>query len=315
MLYEFALDPAAISDRASARYFFDSFRPEKGRLISQFPAKWKKKVFEHCKANMPDGSTSQYIIEKLRKMDGCLVKSGRLFDPDLDWVVNAVAAHDADPFRAIISPTPGPGVLSPDVDEDVPAWNVETTVTAGRRSGELATVCDGLLKTAKELILVDPYFSGTSAQMRVLNEILGRATQGFPLERIEYHVKEQMDSESYEARLRADVVPGLRDLSVPLYVIRWQDCSETLHDRYILTDRAGVNVAQGLSACRREEADTTDVSLLGKSAFDLRRCQYSANNDGCFKFIDGWYVQNGSVLPVTIEDGQYIPPPLAKAAN
>jgi hypothetical protein len=306
MLYEFALDPAAISDKASARYFFESFRPEKGRLISQFPAKWKKKVFEHCKANIPDGLSSQYIIERLRKLDGCLVKSGRLFDPDLDWVVNAVAANGTDPFRAIISPTSGPGVFSPDIDEDVPEWNVETAVTAGRRSGELAAVCAGMLKTAKELILVDPYFSGSTAQVRVLNEILDRANQGLALERIEYHVKEQMDAESYATRLRVDVLPSLQSLSVPVYVIRWQNQSETLHDRYILTNLAGINVAQGLSECRREEADTTDVSLLGKTAFELRRSQYSAKNDGNFKFVDGWCIQNGQVSSVKLENGQWV---------
>ena len=178
MLHEFALDPATISDRASARYFFDSLRAEKGRLIAQFPSRWKRKVFEHCKANIPDGSTSQYIIEKLRRMDGCLVRSGRSYDPSLEWVVNAVAAHGVEPFQAIISPSSAPGVLNPDVDDDTPEWNVATTVSVGRRSGELETACNGLLKTAKELVLVDPYFSGRDAQMRVLKGILNRASQG-----------------------------------------------------------------------------------------------------------------------------------------
>jgi hypothetical protein len=309
MLHEFALDPATISDRASARYFFDAFKPEKGRLISQFPKRWKRLVYDHCRSILPEGTSLKYIEEKLRKMDGSLVKSGRSFDPGIPWVINAVEAHKQDPFRAIISPTPGPGILSEDVDEDSPAWKMDACISVIRRAGEMVQGCRGLLRKARELIFVDPYFDASSAQMRVFNAFLAEALLGLPLERIEYHVKEQrLDHHAYERRIEQDILVRLRGLAVPLYIIRWQDAEETLHDRYILTDIAGVSVPQGLAECRAEEADTTDISLLSHEVFELRKNQYSPANVNSLKFVDGWCIHDGTICQVkpTIGDWEFL---------
>ncbi len=305
MLHEFALDPEVICDKASARYFFDACKAEKGRLISQFPGKWKRKVCEHCKAVVPDGTSLKYIEERLAQLGNNLVRMGRAYDSEQGWVANAVSSHNETPFRAIVSTCSGPSVLSADVDEDTPEWRVDTCVAVQRRPTPLAAGCEGLLKAAKELVFVDPFFSGNQLQMSVLIEFLSRALDGSPVERLEYHVKERVDSGAYEQRLLQDVAPNLPDLPVPFYIIRWQNGAETLHDRYILTNLAGVTVGQGLSECRADETDTTDISLLGQEGFERRRFQYSAENDGCFKFVDGWCIRNGQIDPVTIKDGKW----------
>ena len=87
--------------------------------------------------------------------------------------------------------------------------------------------------------------------------------------------------------------------------MRRQNGDGTLHDRYILTDLAGVSIPQGLSECRAEEADTTEISLLSQEVFKHRRTQYSAENNGCFKFVDGWKIASGSIEPISIKDGEW----------
>lgn len=306
MLHEFALDPQLICDRLSARYFFDACKPEKGRLISQFPKRWKKLVYDHCRSILPEGSSLKYIEEKLRNLDGILIKSGRTYDPDLEWVVNAVTAHKQDPFRAIISPNPGPGILDPVVDEDTPDWKTNTCITVGRRSQNLVKGCQGLLRSAKELVFVDPYFDGSRAQMRVFKGLLAEGMKGLPLTRVEYHIKEQrLDHQAYQRRLEQEVLHQLPELPVPLHIIRWQDGDETLHDRYVLTDLAGVSIPQGLSECRAEESDTTEVSLLSQEVFERRRSQYSAKNTGSFNFVDGWKIENGSIDSISRKDDEW----------
>ncbi len=306
MLHEFALDPRLICDRHSARYFFDACKPEKGRLISQFPKRWKKLVYEHCKSVVPHGTSLKYIEERLRQLDGTLIRTGRNYDSEKDWVTNAVASHQEQPFGAIVSPNPGPGVLGSDVDEDTPEWKTDVCITAQRSATKLTEGCGGLLRNAKNLILVDPYFNGTGVQMRVLKALLNEALRGFPLGRIEYHVKEnRLDHQAYERRLNTDVLNQLPKLPAPLHIIRWQDGDETLHDRYVLTDLAGVSIPQGLSECRAEESDTTEISLLSQEVFERRCAQYSAKNTGCFKFVDGWKIANGSIAPIIIKNDEW----------
>ena len=309
MLHEFALDPQLISDRNSARYFFDACKPEKGRLIAQFPKRWKKLVYEHCRSIVPEGSSLKYIEERLRNLDASLVRTSRTYDAQRDWLVNAVASHSEQPFRAIISPRPGPGVLPAEVDEDTPVWKTDMCITVERRSADLTRGCCGLLRYAKELIFIDPYFDGSRAQIRVFKALLAEAlsVSGLALDRIEYHVKEnRLDNQAYAQRIENDILPQLPPLLVPIHIIRWQDGSETLHDRYILTDLAGVSIPQGLSECRAEESDTTEVSLLSQETFERRRTQYSAENDGCFRFVDGWRITNNEIKSITIENGEWI---------
>jgi len=306
MLHEFALDPQLISDRHSARYFFDACKPEKGRLISQYPKKWKRMVFRHCQEILPDGSSLKYIEERLRKLDASLVRTSRTYDSEKDWLVNAVASHNEEPFRAIVSPSPGPGVLAAEVDENTPDWKTDVCITVERKPADLTIGCCGLLKQAKELVFIDPYFDGARAQMRVFKALLAEALSGLALGRIEYHVKEnRLDHQAYVQRIQNDILPQLPLLPAPLHIIRWQDGNETLHDRYILTDLAGVSIPQGLSECRAEESDTTEVSLLSQETFERRRTQYSAENTGDFKFVDGWRIENGRIESVSRKDGEW----------
>lgn len=80
MLHEFALDPEVISDWKSFRYFVDSYGVSEGRLISHFPKRWKRLVYDAVAKNKPTEMERKRIEERLINIDDRLLKQSRGYD-------------------------------------------------------------------------------------------------------------------------------------------------------------------------------------------------------------------------------------------
>jgi hypothetical protein len=48
MLHEYAVDPACLGDWQNFRFLMGAFGVSQGRLVSQFPKDWVKRVCESC---------------------------------------------------------------------------------------------------------------------------------------------------------------------------------------------------------------------------------------------------------------------------
>ena len=97
MIHEFALDPGVLSTWSSFRYFYDHFGAEHGRLISQFPRKWKKMVYDAC-SRCADIEKKK-IEERLTDINNKLVRMSREYNNSMPWFENAEAQHAIKPFR------------------------------------------------------------------------------------------------------------------------------------------------------------------------------------------------------------------------
>ncbi|MBK9437656.1 MAG: hypothetical protein IPN51_06640 [Chloracidobacterium sp.] len=161
MIHEFALDPNAISDWQSFRFFIDQFGSSKGRLISRFPKKWKRMVYEALVEKKPTDLDRSRIEERLKNIDDRLLSGARVYEPELTWIANAVNQHSVKPFRAIItvdSSSEPHQITAQDVDETNSTWNVPTNISVVRTAEAMATAVGPLLEISSEIIFVDPYF-------------------------------------------------------------------------------------------------------------------------------------------------------------
>ena len=283
MLYEYALDPEVISDWKSLRFFADSFGFSQGRLISEFPkkSKWKKLVYEAVSRKKVGEIERLKIIEKLNSIDSKIITQKRPYNGEISWINNAVEQNKTQPFQAIITEKSQPNIehilVADEMDETNHLWNVPTQKRISRNAADLAQAVSSMLKIAKEIIFIDPYFDPDERRFRrPLEHFLQEALhQNSQVGKIEYHVKVRFNNDTeritfennFNNACQARIAPIIPD-DFPITFIRWKerDGGKKFHARYILTDRGGVLIENGLDDDDGDGGQVTPIILLN---FDL----------------------------------------------
>ena len=77
MLYEYALEPDLLNNWKDFRYFTEKFGVSRGRLLSPFPKRWKRLVYEslaNCgeieRKRIEEGFTGSMIVCQIANMNG-----------------------------------------------------------------------------------------------------------------------------------------------------------------------------------------------------------------------------------------------------
>lgn len=284
MLYEYALDPGVLYNFDKVRYFLEKFGVHRGRLISRFPRKWKRMVWEAC---VTCGDIERKRIEEsLINADVKFISSNRDYNGNSTWLNNAEDQHALRPFHAIISksnPRASAVVLiADDLTETTPLWNVPRERVVPRKAFDLASHIEPLLRMATEVIFIDPYFDPYAPRYRRTLKAFARVIHSNGGHcRIEYHLK--YSDSAFQDGCQANL-PSILPTGLEIKFIRWRqiDGGETLHPRYILTDRGGVRIEHGLDEGR--DGECTDVSLLDLSVYQQRWKDY--REAPAFEFVD-----------------------------
>jgi len=298
MFHEYALDPSTLRCWADFRYLIDQFGMSQGRLISKFPSKWKKVVYDACSGIAPVERSK--IEEGLRRIDLKLYAAGRDYDTDLDWIQNAVRSHINSPFRAII--TAPEKATTPDcldhsaLSADTDRW--QSGIPPVRRSADdMAAAAEKLLRSSSQIVFVDQHYSCMARHGRPLKAFLRYAIQGASIKRIEYHLGCGASSDWFEEKLRKQArFLGLPD-EVDLVFYRWKEKpdGEEFHGRYILTELGGIRFDVGLDDSEDTPGiQTTDVAALDHATYSLRWSQHGPNSMA-FEPVDSWRVTNNDV--------------------
>lgn len=275
MLHEYALDPVVLSNWHSFRYFYEKFGVAHGRLISRFPKKWKRMVYEAC-GGCGDIERKR-IEEKLRDIDAMLLPTGRSYDVNLPWLNNAEVQHRLQPFHAIIAnenPRKVDEILIADeIEENMPLWKVSREIPVPRKAADLAKCLATLLQNSTEILFIDPHFRPYESRyknaLRHFVEVAFANNRKF--KRIEYHLEENPDATAvFFERECCDKIPAIVPHGIEIIFIRWKqrDGGESLHPRYVLTDHGGVRIEHGLD--EGNEGETTDISLLDEALYRQR---------------------------------------------
>jgi hypothetical protein len=292
MLYEFALDPSVLNNWDTVRYFIDNFGVPKGRLISQYPRKWKRMVIETCSSRqgLKEYAKIVEILSPHNTIDSKFIRSGREYDSNFDWLPNATQQNNKLPFHAIIAdknPQNVPNILIAfDISDGTPLWNIKNEECVPRDAKNLRKYIEPLLKISSEIIFVDPYFNPYEQRFRnTLSEFISSTDENNKLKRIEFHLGNTLGQKFFNDGCQKHI-PVMLTRNRTITFVRWDrlGSGDSLHPRYILTDRGGIRIERGLDE-GQAKGETTDVSLLDSSLYSRRWKDYQRDTSP-FKFVD-----------------------------
>lgn len=262
MIHEYAVEPTIFKRWEDFLFFMNHFGVHRGRLISKFPKKWKRLVYEACK-DFKDLQRKK-VSSRLQK-DDFLISSKRDYGVHESWLENALEAHQIMPFRAIL--TQKENCTEEMVLTNNDLWSGEehelficpTEKFMAKNEKSFAEETRVLLSVSKNIIFVDPYLKSNveygAPLLAMLRNVppdlsLLRYCTRFPRsgETLEFREKELANLERY--------IP--KGLVLEVVLIEKLDSSDT-HNRFILTDRGGIKFPWGLDTKRDEPRDTINL--------------------------------------------------------
>lgn len=298
MLNEYAVDPACLSDWQNFRFLIGGFGVSHGRLISQFPKDWAKRVYNVCE-NFSFVQRQKMEIELLRIKKCALARSGRSYDVSIEWIDNAIQQHANKQFAAIISneiPHAPEFVLNvDDIAPHSPLWSIERERKIPRSAEDLASSLASLLRISNRILFIDRMFHPAAERWRdVLTQMIRITCNGQEQPpAFEYHCgiepeefgkpeeKRKSDFQEQCDRHLLKILPPKSSISIT----RWDrhHKGDFFHDRYVLTDKGGVRVGWGLD--RGKLGETTDICLLDDTMYSQLWSSFQAES-AIYKFID-----------------------------
>jgi hypothetical protein len=290
MLYEYALELALLNNWKDFRYFTEKFGVSRGRMISRYPRRWKRLVYESL-GNCGEIERKR-IEEGLHRLDDRILDRQGAWNPQHDWLANAEVEHLRRPFHAIlarVNPNQREYVLEGDgLDETHPLWNVGITCVISRTAQDMAACVTLLLRISREVLFVDPHFRPQELRhRRPLEAFLSAALEhhyGMLPPRIEIHTGDSLGYDYFKTECEQRL-PSIVPEGIQVHIVRWRekDGGEKLHNRYILTDMGGVSFGVGLDD--GADGETDEVTLLEDKTYRFRRAQY-ISPEPAFELVD-----------------------------
>ncbi|KMJ52762.1 hypothetical protein ACG97_11885 [Vogesella sp. EB] len=264
MIKEFAVEPAAIVESALRfQYVIEKFGISEGRVISEFPAKWKKLVYEAAQQEHHGKTELTKILEKIKHLPkNALISLARPAGTG-DWLDIVKAEHQRQPFDWVLTKSPeeiGQAVHLDAWDAGHPSLQNQRQERIARTAEEMARVCRPLLRVAKHVKLVDPHFDLNNLRYR---EPLARFIECLP---------ENACIDIFVAGLMLD---GTRDhllnganrflpqrLHRGMQVKLWGHAKGRMHNRYVLSQLGGLFFGVGLDMAVGDATPMDEVTLL-----------------------------------------------------
>jgi hypothetical protein len=283
MLHEFAVEPLLLSNWKDFRFFVSHFGVDQGRLISRFPRKWKKLVYESLSNCRPIERSR--IVEALQRLDDKMIpRSPVAWDAEADWLGNAEIEHAVRPFRAIICDNnvrQHPAMITGDSIDDtidpsslpefdpLRLWHAPRSRMLNRQAPEMADAIDVLLREAQTIFFVDKYFGPENPRHRkpfeeFMSRVAARDSSKLP-DKVEYHCAAKSELSFFRQECEMRIAPMI-PVGVSVTFHRW--APSDLHNRYVLTELGGVAFLEGLDQDTGSGRKQDVVCLLDKDVSD-----------------------------------------------
>lgn len=267
---EYAVEPQVMgSSWQTFRYLIEKFGFDKGRLIAEFPRKaWFRDVYEAASGFSPTQRTRLEIL--LREARGTkVIRTGRPYNENLEWLSNALTENERFPFQAIIAQDKGTGsaavLLAEEIDEQHPRMVIANPVSVPRDAASIASALSALLMHGSRILLIDPFFNLYNPRYKsALRECLRIVKTKNPNAVCEIHYRYHINASSPAdiERGAADLFPGLIPEGMSLKIFCWKerDGGSDFHARYLLTEKGGIALDAGFSAEGMHQ--TTDMHRM-----------------------------------------------------
>lgn len=281
MIAEYALEPEMVAtwgDRLNHRFFIREFGSGQGRLVSRYPKKWARKVWD---AFAGSSEMDRKRLEELlvRLQETMIKRKDFVWDDAQPWLNNAMREHTRHPFRAILARNnheASPEILCEDglASTPCPGWDSPHGIVVKRNAPEMAAAVKQMLACCRWVKFVDPHLSpgrpDYCASLRVFLQVLAGGRPVGPPESIEIHTGLHNGTADFLRDAFQKLIP--KGLQVTSY--QWQEHpgGQRLHNRYILTDLGGVSFLHGLDT--GADGETDDLARLDVDQYLFRIRQY-----------------------------------------
>ena len=285
MIKEFAIDPELFCQWAHHLVLRSEFGADKGRLIVDFPKKWKRMLAEATDKLEANGGLPPVKAQTVRnwiskfggQTDLRFVRRAWPYDGNRSWRSNV--EDQASQFDVVLSHQgiTAENVLIADDEHRYLAnpWFTATTQTRLRR--EKKAIVDTvwpLVRASSGIIkIVEPNFNPVEPRfMQTFVELIDRLSTT-TIREIELHVlRPDMFSQNTLQNFRTHIDRELRS-GYQVRVYFWGHKVEQLHDRYLLTNLGGMELSFGWDEGRLPN-ETTVAKMLSPSIWEQEWKRY-----------------------------------------
>jgi hypothetical protein len=260
-----------------------------GYLVAVQNKQWLKQVYDHLNHLDPK------IKDKIGKHLG-LLKDRKLIvgQPILqdaqcnsleDWSNTIHTLHSIRPFCAVIDPlysdNSDSAVTNIEDINSIQRLSYDGSIAMVKTEKNLTRLLTPFLSYAKKLTIVDPYFNLTkerySKTLEICSELLRERRNDRDNGQIHIHAKWQ-DLTNYQIEQLRKSFHGLSSKQPHRLTFSLWDDSESsikMHDRYLLTDQAGLVAAAGVDVDARQQSEW---SLKQYTELNTILMQYDPNS-------------------------------------
>jgi len=296
MLFEYVVQPDTLRDIAKSNrdcnYFTKEFQVGRPKVLSGFPRfkqlrRMLKEQYSKCDSDLHKSR----LDELIKFLHDCLtVKRSAEYDGQRCWEENVADEHNRVPFDEVLSNTAigSSAVLKLesflDGTDDI-GKPENGAVVATSNAADMAAAVSNLLRLSEKIFFVDPFFTDTRSYWNTLEKFISRSQVNRPVGRLSLEVLYGDGSEKkghasptpqYLLSAFSQKLPALNgkcDITFSSYRMP----SKRAHNRYLLSDIAGVSVGSGLG--ENSDQGDDDFSLLNRKSYDLRWNDYALKKE------------------------------------
>jgi len=203
---------------------------------------------------------------------------------DSHWCDEALSSHGAVPLDGIVVTDNIAGAYSryplvaPIHKLATTLWwtNRSPSVRLARTLANYRTNLNLILRHANSIMFIDPHVDPSRPQYRDFVQLIQTAGGRTPVPLIEVHrvcyqgsgqSRQFLNSSDIEASFRAHLSGAMQTAGLVMEVFVWDD----FHDRYLISDLAGISLQNGFDTTNAQNAVTTWTRLGRKDRDDIQR--------------------------------------------
>jgi len=286
MFYEYAIDPAILSDLERCKAFFNGFQSKSHHLISDSPKNWSNYARQQIDA-IPHELCKPVMKKTLKKhlkdlLDKNLIRNRIVSSKLSNWDDFSAEEHQTYPFSAILGMTSkSKPVLCYEFDnllfESPECWHGKNQCHVEREASAIVDKIMPLLVLSKQIHLVDRIFTFIRPKWgyyeSLIKELIKRAPQcnfGKGIFVINIHSSDKYGN--LYAHANKNLLPILPD-GITINVHQWP--YNEMHDRFIITDVGGVQIGHGLDEMTENNAKQALMTVLDNHTLKFERRKIS----------------------------------------
>ena len=254
---KFALDPTACRNALELKYLLEKFGFSQGRFLVEYPAKWRKLLYQHIDTFPPvEQQKAKRFVEKAR--DRGLLPSGLPFDANQPWMSNAIAQKRQGQLTQVIGEAHPDALASTDVDDDVLGDSGSIRVLATAEN--LIRLAQPLLDASGEVVLIDPYVClAKSSYLKVLSGMIAAVGQR-PVRFVVFARDEHFSSKTPPRTIAERELLPVMQPGQQLACFALND-NRNMHARYLLSLKGALKYDKGF----QEEPDAmVDIETVSQ---------------------------------------------------